>query len=685
MRAEDFLLEIGTEELPPTSLHQLMTSLQDNLCQELQQRGFVHGETKAFGTPRRLAVIIKELAQWQPDQKIEKRGPSLKAAYSDNGKPTKALLGFARSCQVENPDTLEQLVTDKGEWVVYRETRPGNSIAHEIEGIINKAVGRIPIARRMRWGAFRTEFVRPVHWVVALYGTDILDANILGQQSNRYSFGHRFMHPDEIHLASPDQYVQLCREASVIVDFEERRALINEDLKQIAERFNARIDPDQELLDEVTSLVEWPVVLTGSFDEKYLKIPDDVLISAMRKHQRYFHMRNQQGNLLARFVAVANIVSKDESAIIQGNERVISPRLADAAFFFHNDTRSSLARKVEQLEQVVFQTRLGTYYKKAVRVSHLAGQIASLLDTDVDCATRAGLLCKADLVSDLVGEFPDLQGVMGAHYAKWDNEPPEVCEAIRTHYYPTAAGADLPVGKLSSSVAIADKLDTLTGIFGIGQSPTGSRDPFSLRRQALGIIRIIIENSLELDLQDCLEKASDQYPSRFDIQEVYQYIIERLTHWYQEQGIDNDVISAILRSSAGITDLSEADRRIRKLQAFRHHDRASDLVAAHKRVANILKQVSGPPQVEIDTRLFEHEAEGELFQAIILAEKAFSNTIDYQERLLILADQQNHIDRYFDDVLIMSENADIRQNRLAVMRRMRQLFLLVADFSLLQN
>ena len=685
MRTEDFLLEIGTEELPPTFLRQLMTSLQVNLCQGLRQRGFVHGETKAFGTPRRLAVIIRELTEWQPDQKIEKRGPSLKAAYSDNGKPTKALLGFARSCQVEDPDALEQLVTDKGEWIVYRETRPGNSITQEIEGIINKAVGGIPIARRMRWGAGRTEFVRPVHWVVALYGADILDANILGQQTNRFSFGHRFMHPDAIHLASADQYVQLCRQASVIVDFEERKSLINEDLKQIADRFNARIDLDQDLLDEVTSLVEWPVVLTGSFDEKYLKIPDDVLISAMRKHQRYFHMRNQQGDLLARFVTVANIVSKDESAIVQGNERVISPRLADAAFFFHNDTRTSLAQKVEHLEQVVFQTRLGTYYEKAVRVSHLAGQIASLLDVDVDCATRAGLLCKADLVSDLVGEFPDLQGVMGAHYAKWDNEPPEVCEAIRTHYHPTAAGADLPVGRLSSSVAIADKLDTLTGIFGIGQSPTGSRDPFSLRRQALGIIRIIIENSLALDLQDCLEMATDRYPSRFDIQEVYQYIIERLTNWYQEQGIDNDVISAVLRSSAGISDLSEADSRIRQLQAFKHHDRASDLVAAHKRVANILKQVSGPSLVEIDTHLFEHDAEGDLFQAINLAEQAFSNTSDYQKRLLILADQQNHIDRYFDDVLIMSDKEEIRQNRLAVMTRMRQLFLQVADFSLLQN
>ena len=687
MRNDDFLLEIGTEELPPKSLKKLITSFADNVSSELLNRQFSFSDVNAYGTPRRLAIMICKLTEFQAEQNIEKRGPSIKAAYNSDGEPTKALEGFAKSCGVTDVTHLERLTTDKGEWVVFRETKAGKSINDEIEDVVASAISNLPIERRMRWGKSRTEFVRPVHWVVALYGQDILDIDVLGQKADRHTHGHRFMQPGAVAVSAANRYVDICRDASVVVDFSERREIIKNGLKQEAKNFEVDIEIDQDLLDEVTSLVEWPVVLSGQFDEQYLNIPEEVLISAMKEHQRYFHLRDSEGNLLPRFITVANISSKDPASVVAGNERVIRPRLSDASFFFSNDTKTSLEDSLSRLSQVVFQTKLGTYHDKAKRISELARFIAQQLNgnaTNPTNAARAGLLCKVDLVSDLVGEFPDLQGTMGGHFAAIGNEESDVCQAIAMQYFPTSSGAKLPVGDVPCSVAIADKLDTLVGIFGIGQPPTGSKDPYALRRQSLGVIRIIIENELTVDLKSCLTKAADLYKQhQFDIEQVYQYMLERLSNWYQEAGIDVDVVKAVRGSNQSVANLVQTNHKVRALSDFKSSDKAKSLIAANKRVANILKEVGELP--EINEQLFEQSIENELHNALIQLSKKLQTTEDYNQKLIILADQQELIDAYFDDVLVMADQEDLKQNRLATISRMRNLFLEVADLSLLQT
>ena len=684
MRNDDFLLEIGTEELPPKSLKKLIASFAGNISSELLARQFSFSNVNSYGTPRRLAVVISDLTEFQAEQNIEKRGPSIKAAYNSDGEPTKALEGFARSCGVTDVTQLERLATDKGEWVVFRETKAGKSIGDEIEAVVASAINALPIERRMRWGKSRTEFVRPVHWVVALYGQDILPISVLGLKADRHTHGHRFMQPGAVAISAANRYVDICRDASVVADFSERREIIENGLKQEARRFEVDIEIDQDLLDEVTSLVEWPVVLSGQFDEQYLNIPEEVLISAMKEHQRYFHLRDHRGKLLPRFITVANISSKDPASVVAGNERVIRPRLSDASFFFTNDTKAPLEDSLPRLSQVVFQTKLGTYHEKAMRISELARFIAQQLDGNATDAARAGLLCKVDLVSDLVGEFPDLQGIMGGHFAAIGNEESDVCQAIAMQYFPTSSGAKLPVGDVPCSVAIADKLDTLVGIFGIGQPPTGSKDPYALRRQSLGVIRIIIENELAIDLKSCLTKAANLYEQhQFDIEQVYQYMLERLSNWYQEAGIDVDVVKAVRGSNQSVANLVQTNHKILALNDFKSSDKAKSLIAANKRVANILKDVEGLP--DIDEQLFEQSVESELHNALVQLSKKLQTTEDYRQKLIILADQQDLIDAYFEDVLVMADQEDLKQNRLATIARMRNLFLEVADLSLLQT
>ena len=693
MRSDDLLIEIGTEDLPPKSFKTLMSSLANNIATELNHREYCFEAVNAYGSPRRLAVLITKLHELQPEQKIEKRGPSVKTAYAD-GQPTKALLGFAKSCGVEDLASLDKLATDKGEWIVFREVRRGRSIVEEIESIVAASIRDLPIDRRMRWGSNRAEFVRPVHWAVSLYGKEQLTFNLLGCTTGRVSFGHRFMNPSAIEIDSAESYVDLCRRANVIVEFAERRKIIEDAVTKEASALKCAVDWDQDLLDEVTALVEWPVVLSGSFDESFLEMPEEVLISAMKKHQRYFHLRDAKGKLRARFITVANIESREPSIVVAGNERVIKPRLSDATFFFTSDTKLSLEEQLPRLNKVVFQAELGSYHDKAKRVSILAAFIADQIGGDSSLAARAGLLCKADLVSDMVGEFPDLQGIMGGHYAAKNNEDSEVCDAIRTHYFPTASGAQLPSGPVASSVAIADKLDTVVGIFGIGQPPTGSKDPYALRRQTLGVIRIIIENRLSLDLHACLVKTSEIFQEQrlgdtgkqyyFDITTVYDYILERLNNWYQDSGIDVDVIQAVRNSAVAISNLTEGNERVRALHEFKVSDKAKKLIAANKRVANILKDTNHTDLPEVDTTRFTLEAEHKLFTALTEAQTNLSNTSDYNARLSILADQQEQIDGYFDDVLVMDKNDEVKLNRLATVAQMRQIFLEVADFSLLQ-
>ncbi len=685
MPADTLLFEIGTEELPPKSLKSLMQALEENLQKQLRQAGLSFSASRAFATPRRMAVEVTDLADQQAAQAIERRGPSVKAAFDESGAPTKALIGFARSCGVEDPGELERIASDKGEWMVYRDNREGQNLSELIEGIIERSLADLPIERRMRWGASRMEFVRPVHWVVLMYGTEVLPAVVLGQTSGRLTRGHRFMSSGEVEIASADQYLGTLEKASVIADFEKRRETIITQIEDLAEDLKGQLQVDAALLDEVTSLVEWPRALAGDFDKSFLDVPEEALISAMKEHQRYFHLTNEQGKLLPCFITVSNIESKDPSAVVAGNERVIRPRLSDASFFYKKDAATTMDEKLNRLKSVVFQSELGTFYDKAARISSLAKFLSAEAGADETAAARAGLICKSDLVSEMVGEFPDLQGIMGGYYAEKCGEPAEVCLAIREHYLPISSGGRLPSSDIASIVALADKIDTVVGLFSIGQPPTGSRDPYALRRQSLGITRICIENQIDIDLGEALDHAAGLYKSEFSTEGVKDYILDRLSGWYTEQNVPLDVFNAVRNSAAGITSLLEADGRIRSVQQFREHELAPGLIAANKRVSNILKKLDVKTG-SIDPALFCETAESRLAEQIHLVQEAFTTGQNsYKEKFEKLADLQVFIDQYFDDVMVMSEDQALQHNRLMMLLALRSLFLEVADFSLLQT
>ncbi len=681
---KDLLIEIGTEELPPKSLRTMMENLGSNFSQKLNEAELEFESLQTFATPRRLALLIKRLAAAQPDHIVEKRGPSLKAAYDEAGHPSKATLGFMRSCGIEDLNQLEQQETEKGTWLVYRVQKSGAHLKDLITELINSSLAELPIDRRMRWGASREEFVRPVHWLVVLHGSEVLPATVLGVNAGNITSGHRFMAPGEISLDSASSYVNCLHEANVVVDFESRKQLIVDQLDDMAVHEKAEVVVDPDLLDEVTSLVEWPVALLGNFDPEFLKLPEEALISAMQSHQCYFHLVDKDNRLLPKFITIANIASSNPQTVIAGNERVISPRLSDAAFFINQDKKTSLDNRLAHLKTVLFQSKLGSYHDKAERVARLAGYIADKIGADATVASRAGLLCKADLASDMVGEFPELQGIMGGYYARHDGEDSSVSDAISEHYRPVVSGGDLPDTPAGQCVAIADKIDTLTGLFGIDQPPSGSRDPFALRRQTLGIIRICVEKSLALDLRELINEAINIHDQEFDGDAVISYLIERLGVWYQDQGISFDTFSAVQQSSEKISDLCANDIRVRSLQAFRTHARAANLIAANKRIANILKKVDESTLAPVTEAIFTEDAELALFSALGKATSDLSNTENYEEKFLALADLQPAIDRYFDDVMVMADEESLRDNRLATLSQMRNLFLSVADLSVLQ-
>jgi glycyl-tRNA synthetase beta chain len=686
MPNSNLLLEIGTEELPPKSLKQLMLNLESNLAGELSKAGFTFSDTKCYSTPRRLAVVVENLADKQDDQEVERRGPAVKAAFDDAGEPTKALIGFARSCGVEDLATLETLSTDKGEWLVYKATQAGKSLDEEIEELIANSLINLPIDRRMRWGTSRMEFVRPVHWVVLLHGSKIIPAVVLGQTAGRTTRGHRFMSKGDYEFSSADDYLKVLKSASVIADFDQRRQLISGQLTKEAETLGGNLELDEDLLDEVTALVEWPRALTGSFDSSFLEVPEEALISAMKEHQRYFHLTDDNNKLLPNFITVSNIESKDPEAVISGNERVIRPRLSDASFFLKKDKKSTMEEKLGRLANVVFQSELGTFYEKAERVATLSEFISSKAGADPVASKRAGLLCKADLVSEMVGEFPDLQGIMGGYYALSDGESSEVALAIREHYLPTQSGGDLPSSVVGSCVALADKIDTLVGLFSIGQPPTGSRDPFALRRQALGVIRICIENKISVSLKECLGASAESFAQNDSAAEVQSYILDRLGNWYSDSGIDQDVFNAVRHSRAGISILAEADHRIRSMQKFRQHGQAPNLIAANKRVSNILKKAQVDDSALPDAELFKEAAEKNLAENVALVQESFSSgNLGYEEKFLQLAQLQTHVDQYFDEVMVMADDEALKNNRLAALAELQAIFLEVADFSLIQT
>lgn len=683
MPGKTLLIEIGTEELPPKSLNRLRKSFEQGFIAAVDKAGLGHGQYESFATPRRLAVRVEDLADRQPDQAVERRGPAVGAAYDSNGKPTKALSGFMGSCGITDPAQLEITKTKKGEYVVYRATEEGKHLSDLLESFVESALRELPSERWMRWGKSRVEFVRPVEWTVCLYGKEIIPVAILGTTANGLSQGHRFMSDGSFEIGDADEYVKVCREHKLIVSFDDRKDTIRQQIISLAAEIGNQLEIDEDLLDEVTALVEWPKALAGRFDERFLKVPREVLISAMKEHQRYFHLVTKSGQLAPRFITIANIESEDEDVVISGNERVIRPRLSDAVFFFDQDTKSPLSSKVERLGQVVFQTDLGSYLDKSNRITELSAYLAEQLGARTDAAKRAGELCKADLVTDMVGEFPDLQGIMGGHYARHDGEDPEVAAAIEQHYRPTQSGGLLPEGDIACCVSLADKLDTLVGLFGINQPPSGSKDPFALRRQAVGIIRICIENQLDISLFDALSETARVHNQDFDIEPVCRYVIERLRHYYHEQGIAGDVVDAAMNGQSQALNLFRSDDVVKTLQSFKDRPVAASIVAANKRVANILKKSDATTQSsDCNEALLSDEAERALFE--LLSQVDVTTDISAAEKLERLSVLQEPVDRFFDEVLVMADDESVRNNRLVLLGNLREKFLQVADFSLLQ-
>lgn len=683
----DLLVEIGTEELPPKALPTLSAAFTDGISQGLQAAGLTPAEVIAYAAPRRLAVWVKEVAAQQADQTIEKRGPAIKGAFDAEGKPTKAAEAFAASCGVNVAD-LGTLETDKGAWLVFRQTQAGQATPELLPAIVEKALASLPIPKRMRWGEGTAEFVRPVHWIVMLADNAVIDAEILGIKTGRESRGHRFHAPDAITLNSPSDYAIQLGSASVVAKFEARRDMIKHKVEQLAKRLGGQAVMPEGLLDEVTALVEWPVPVAGKFEERFLDVPQEALISTMQDNQKYFALVDANGKLMSHFITVANIESRDEIQVAQGNERVIRPRFSDAEFFWTQDKKQPLASRAEQLKSMVFQQKLGTLYDKSQRVAQLAASIAQALNADQALATRAAELGKCDLVTNMVFEFTELQGIMGRYYALHDGEPAEVAQALDEQYMPRFAGDALPSTTTGTILALAERLDTLTGIFGIGQKPTGAKDPFGLRRAALGVLRLLIEKQLPLDLAVLLDKAADglsaQLASKPATNETLDYVLERLKGYYQEQGINGALVDAV--AALKVSQPLDFDRRVKAVAAFRQLSAAESLAAANKRISNILKKVDGELPAQVDASLLQLPAEQAL-AAAVQAQQAKVEPLfaqgDYEAALLSLAELREPVDKFFDDVMVMADDLALRNNRLALLNSLRSLFLRVADLSVL--
>ncbi|WP_339892463.1 glycine--tRNA ligase subunit beta [Neptuniibacter pectenicola] len=681
MSQHDFLVELGTEELPPKALKTLSDAFTQGITSGLKEAGVSFTDVKSFASPRRLAVLISALDEKQADRDIERRGPSVKA-------PEKAVEGFARSCGV-TADQLETITTDKGDYFNFRNTEEGKATALLLPTLVENSLNKLPIPKRMRWGASRVEFVRPVHWLVMLLGDDVIDCEILGLTSGRKTRGHRFHYNNEIELITPAEYqARLNEPGMVVADYEARKEMIREQVIAEGQKLNATAQIDEDLLDEVASLNEWPVALTGRFEERFLDVPAAALISSMKEHQKYFHHLDSEGSLLPNFTTICNIVSNDPQQVIEGNEKVIRPRLSDAAFFFETDKKSTLESRVEKLKTIVFQKDLGTLHDKASRISTLAGKIALALGEDQAKAERAGLLAKTDLMTDMVYEFTDLQGLMGYHYALNDGEDNDVALAQNEQYMPRFSGDELPQTAPGITVAIADRLDTLTGLFGINQPPTGSKDPFALRRAALGVLRIIVERNLDLDLRDLLVIASDNHtslPARDGLEsKVLDFMLERFRAWYEDAGINAEVFLAVLAIKPSRP--LDFDRRVNAVNHFRSLTEANALAAANKRVSNILSKQGVTGTTDVDSALLSEEAEKSLAAAIDTQKAALAPLFaegKYQEALESLAGLRAPVDAFFEDVMVMADDEAIKNNRLALLSQLRALFLGVADISIL--
>ena len=689
MTNKTLLVEIGTEELPPKALKKLSDAFSLEVKAGLEDQELSFTDLKTFATPRRLSILVSGLVSQQADKEVERRGPALKAAYDDNGDPTQAATGFASSCGVE-VDDLEKMETDKGTWLVFNVNESGKPVGELVPEIVVNALNKLPIPKRMRWGDGEAAFVRPVHWIVMMYGDQVLDAEILGVKSGNTTCGHRFHHPDVISISDPDKYEQQLRKAFVIADFDQRRALIAEQVSAIAEKIGVEPVVDPALLDEVTGMVEWPVALSGEIDQAFLELPDEVLISTMANHQKYFHVIDSKGKLMPHFITVSNIESSNPVVVKHGNERVIRPRLSDSAHFWKTDLETDFSVWSQKLESVVFQEKLGTTADKSKRVSWLAGEIASSLNGNTEWAIRTGLISKCDLMSDMVGEFPDLQGLMGRYYAEHHNEPGEVAKALEEQYLPRFAGDKIPATITGQAVAIADKLDTLVGIFGIGQAPTGAKDPFALRRAALGCLRIMIEAKLDLNLKDLLQKAAKNYVDKTSepdvVDQVFDYMLERLKGYYLDRDVSSDIYDAVV--SRRPEKPYDFDRRIHAVQAFRSLPEAESLAAANKRIRNILKKLDSQPIVEINPDLLEEPAEKDLVKALAAVNENIGRHLQdqkYTEALAGMVALREPVDTFFDQVMVMCEDEVVKNNRLSLLAQLRSLFMEIADISSLQK
>jgi glycyl-tRNA synthetase beta chain len=685
----DLLIEIGTEELPPKALFDLALAFEKGIGDGLEKAGLPIREMRRFATPRRLAVLIGDLPARQPDRRQERRGPALSAAFAD-GRPTKAAEGFARSCGITVAD-LQQLETDKGAWLVYVSIEPGAATADLIPGIVETALAGLPIPKRMRWGDRDDEFVRPVHWVVLLFGDEVIPAAIMGVRAGRETRGHRFHHPAPIRLSAPADYArQLVDPGKVIADFDARRDAVRAQAESVAAALRGAAVIKPALLDEVTALVEWPVALAGDFERRFLDVPAEALISTMQDNQRYFPVVDARGHLLPHFITIANLESRDSAQVRAGNERVIRPRFSDAEFFWNQDRKQPLADRQDALKHVIFQQRLGTLADKSNRVAALARFVAGHGRGNPDWAERAARLAKCDLLTQMVQEFPELQGIMGRYYAQHDREAPEVAQAQEEQYLPRFAGDRLPASLTGRALALADRLDTLVGIFAIGQPPSGAKDPFALRRAALGVLRTVIEGELDLDLSVALElAAADFEPALLAdrvVHAVFEFMMERLRGYYLEQGVRADTFEAVLECRP--TRPLDFDRRVRAVDAFRQLPEAASLAAANKRIRNILKKIETALPFQVRPDLLVEDAERALAGQLVELSSEVVPLMEsglYGEALNRLARLREPVDAFFDRVLVMADDPALRDNRIALLNELGSLFLRVADFSRLQD
>lgn len=689
MRTENCLVELGTEELPPKALKSLGEAFATQFEAALTQADLSFDSVSWFAAPRRLAVYVSGLAEGQADKVVEKRGPAVSAAFDADGNPTKAAQGWARGNGIDVADA-ERLVTDKGEWLLHKAHVPGQSVAELLEGLINQAVSKLPIPKPMRWGNYNTQFIRPVHTLCVLYGSEVVNVSVLGLTSGRVVQGHRFHGEGRFELDHADNYASALEQQYVLADFEARKDKVRQQLEDAAQSLSLKPDYNEDLLEEIASLVEWPVVLQAGFDEAFLAVPKEALIYTMKDDQKYVPLLDSDGALSNTFLFVTNIESRDASQVISGNEKVIRPRLADAEFFFNSDKKTTLESRLESLETVLFQKQLGTLKEKSERISALSAFIASQIDANETQAARAGLLAKTDLMSNMVMEFPDVQGVMGKYYALNDGEDAPVAEALYEQYMPRFAGDALPSSGVSASVALADKLDTLVGIFGIGQLPKGDKDPFALRRAAIGVLRIVTELSLPLDLETLISKAIDVYGDKLTNAEtqsqVVDFVLGRFTALLQDQAIAIDVIQAV--AARRPTKPADYLARVHAVDKFRALEEAEALAAANKRVANILakQNVEVTDSVNIDESLLAEEAEKALYVELKAAQKEVDIAVpsqDYTRILTALATLRNVIDNFFDNVMVMADDEAVKNNRLALLSLLRQLFLTTADISIL--